>query len=76
MVIAMSMGSRPSGGFSIQVEGVHQDDGALHVVVHEQTPGRSCFVTAAVTSPVVAIRVPRTDREVIFQERASVYDCR
>ncbi len=76
MVIVAAMGSRPSGGFSIQVEGIHEDDGALHVVIHEQSPGRTCFVTAAITSPVVAVRVPRTDREVIFHERESVRECR
>lgn len=75
VVVTASMGVHSSGGYSIDVEGVYRTSAGLHIVVREMSPGRSCFVTAALTQPVVIVRVPRVDGAVTFVERDSVHEC-
>jgi PrcB C-terminal len=76
MVILVAMGQRPSGGYSITVDGVYDVGGRIVAEVRESSPGASCITTAALTQPVDAVRVPRRDGAVTFVERAETYDCR
>lgn len=75
MVVLATMGSRRSGGYDIDVESVHRDGESMYVVVTERSPGESCGVTAAITTPATAVRVPRADGEVEFVEKESVHEC-
>lgn len=75
VVIAVAMGERRTGGFTIGIERVYRDDGELHVVVRETSPGSECGVTLALTQPVLAVRVPAVPGPVSFHERTSVSDC-
>ena len=75
MVIVASMGARPTGGYWIEVEGVHRRGSDLYVVVQEVSPARSCGVTMAITTPMTALLVPRTSGQVFFVERRSVHTC-
>jgi len=76
-VIVVSMGTRSTGGYSIDVERVSESesDGTLYVEVVEVSPGRGCAVTQAVSAPVHAVRVPLRDGDVQFIERASTRSC-
>lgn len=75
VIVVASMGERSSGGYAIDVDEVEQTDAGLRVVVRETSPGASCMTTAALTQPVVAVRVPRTEGDIVFEERRSVLDC-
>jgi hypothetical protein len=75
MVIAASMGSRPTGGFSIRIESVLRNGDGYDVGIVETSPGSSCVVTQAVTAPVTAVAVPVTDGEIHFFDRETVHDC-
>ena len=75
MVVLATMGSRRSGGYDIDVESVHRNGESMYVVVTERSPGESCGVTAAITTPATAVRVPRADGEVEFVEKDSVHEC-
>ncbi len=74
-VVIASMGTRPSGGYSIAIESVHEADGQIYVTVLETSPGRNCIVTAALTAPVHAVRIPRRNATVVFIERDERRDC-
>jgi hypothetical protein len=76
MVILVAMGQRPTGGYSISIEGVYDASGRLFAEVRERSPGDSCGTTQAVTAPVDAVRVPRRDGAVIFVERTETVVCR
>jgi len=52
-----------------------QEDGSLYVVVEEATPGIQCMTTDVVTTPAVAVSVPRTSGTVLFVEREIAYPC-
>lgn len=75
MVILAAMGSRPTGGYSIEVESVHRDGETLYVVVRETSPGENCGVTQAFTAPTTAVRVPRVSGDVHFVEKEAVREC-
>ena len=75
VVIAATMGTRPNGGHSVQIEQVFEADGDLFVVVAERSPGANCVTTAAITAPAAAARIPRTSGTVSFIERRETFDC-
>lgn len=75
MVILAAMGSRPTGGYGIEVESVHRDGASLYVVVVEASPGDGCVVTQAFTQPTTAVRLPRVSGRVHFVEREAVNEC-
>ncbi len=75
MVVLAAMGSRPTGGYDIEVESVHRDGKSLYVVVRETSPGESCGLTQAITAPATAVRVPRVDGDVEFVEKEAVSEC-
>jgi hypothetical protein len=75
MVIFASMGERTSGGHTIAVLEAAQEDGSLYVVVEEATPGIQCMTTDVVTTPAVAVSVPRGSGTVLFVEREIAYPC-
>jgi hypothetical protein len=75
MVILVAMGQRPTGGYSITVEGIYDADGRTFAEVRERSPGAGCITTQAFTQPIDAVRVPRRDGAVIFVERAETIVC-
>jgi hypothetical protein len=75
MVLIAAMGRRPTGGYGIVIESVHRADGKLFARVEAHSPGPTCFVTQALTAPVTAVRVARSDEPVEFLERSSVTEC-
>lgn len=75
MVVAATMGSRGSGGYSIRIDPVYAADDALYVVVEERSPGAGCVTTAAITAPAAAVRIPRAGGSVSFVERSETFNC-
>jgi hypothetical protein len=75
LVVFATMGERTSGGHTISVIEVAEDEGTLYVVVEEATPGIECMTTDVVTTPAVAVSVPRSSGTVLFVEREIVYPC-
>jgi hypothetical protein len=59
VVILAAMGTRPSTGYAVAITEVRVHDGTFYVRVTERSPGRSCMVGDAITSPVHAVRAPR-----------------
>jgi hypothetical protein len=77
VVVAVSAGQRPTGGYEIAVGGVRQVNGELMVEVVETTPGPNCMTTASLTQPVDVVVVPAlTARNWSFSERKEVRGCR
>ena len=66
MVIAASLGQRPTGGYGIVIDGVYEAQGQLYVVVRDMAPAPGSIVTESVTAPVVAVATSRSDATVVF----------
>jgi len=75
VVVVAAMGTKPTGGHTIEIEGVYRADDRLYVVVRETSPGSNCMTTQALTAPVVAVSVEKTGLPVSFVERRETVSC-
>lgn len=58
-VVALFMGSRPTGGYGLEVESVTIEGGEVYVDVNRIEPGPDAITTQALTSPWTMIRILR-----------------
>ncbi|MCE5279776.1 MAG: protease complex subunit PrcB family protein [Planctomycetaceae bacterium] len=65
MVIAVFMGRRSTGGFSIQITGIELND-KMVVAVKQSSPPPGAITTQALTSPYHVVVVAKTDKPVEF----------
>jgi hypothetical protein len=66
MVVAVFLGTRPTGGFGVEIIGAHTENGALVVEYVERRPGRGGFVAQVLTTPFHIVKVPRHEGAVRF----------
>jgi hypothetical protein len=72
MLVAVAAGTRPTGGFSIEVRRVATRADTLEVTVLETCPAPGAVVTQGLSQPVEVVRVPRLPPPATFREgRAS-----
>ncbi|MDX6383034.1 MAG: hypothetical protein QOK48_607 [Blastocatellia bacterium] len=75
MLLVVTMGSEPNGGYAIVVDGVYEHANQLEVVVRNVSPGRSCFTAQVETQPVDIVEVEKREGSVIFRDVDIVTDC-
>jgi hypothetical protein len=75
MIVVAALGSRPSTGYDIMIEGAEQDSSRIEIVVRRSEPAPGCPVGAAVTQPVDMARMRADRRTVRFRERQVVVPC-
>jgi hypothetical protein len=68
MLIAVGMGTRPSGGFDIKIRSVATREERLEVVVFESCPAPGDRVSLALTQPVEVVRLDRLTQAPTFRE--------
>jgi hypothetical protein len=68
MLVAVALGTRPTGGFAVKVRGVATRGDRLEVAVLETCPPPGAMVTAALTQPVEVVRVSRLSQTPTFKE--------
>ena len=66
VVLAICIGERKSGGYSVSVRKIDSDSNVatVYVTVHTPAPGR--MVTLALTEPCVLVRAPLANQKVRF----------
>jgi hypothetical protein len=74
-VLAVAMGERATGGYSIEVAAVTAENGRLVALVRSIAPGPGCAVTMALTQPVDFVSVPARAVTVRFDERHAATSC-
>ncbi len=52
-------GQKPTGGYSIEITDIKRTGTVLAVTVSERRPASGSFTTQALTSPFVAVSIPR-----------------
>jgi hypothetical protein len=75
MIVVAALGSRPTAGYDIVIEGAARDSTGLEVAVRRTNPGAGCPVLAVVTQPVDLARVPTLAVDTRFRERTVVTPC-
>jgi hypothetical protein len=65
-VLALLLGSKPTGGYGIELTDMTLDAGEVYADVRFTEPAADAFTTQAFTSPWLLVRVLRPDLEAIF----------
>jgi hypothetical protein len=58
-VVVVFQGQKPTGGYSISIAEIRRSGLELTVRVNEHAPSRTDITTQALTSPFVAVSIPR-----------------
>jgi len=66
MVVAVFLGSRTSAGYSAEIVGTRESEGALIVEWRERRPGGDEVAAQVLTSPAVMVSIPKFAGEVKF----------
>lgn len=61
IILALHMGQKNTGGFSIDVSNVEEDGDTTYVTVEEKTPEPGAMVTMALTSPYCIALVDKNE---------------
>lgn len=75
MIVVAGLGTRPSGGYDVVIEGAEQDSAGIQVSVRVATPASGCPVSAVTTQPIDLARIAATDLPVRFREHGVVVAC-
>ncbi len=70
MVVGVFLGTRPTGGYSVEVATIEPKGSETVVTYRVEEPGRDALVTQALTSPVHLVRLSTRKGQVRFK-RAS-----
>ena len=68
-VAIIFLGTRPTGGYSVSVEGIAESADAVTVLWHEQSPSADGAVPKTVTRPWALQTFPHTNKPVVFIKR-------
>jgi len=73
-VVLLSLGGRPTGGYSISAEKIEDYGEFIKASIIIKKPGSNCVVPQAQTSPYQFIEVESV-KELLFEERVEVMNC-
>jgi PrcB C-terminal len=78
MVVVAAMGQRPSSAYAIVIDSAYayERNYRLEIVVRSVENRKRCGAFTVMTAPVDIVRLPKTDRSVIFRETEVVPDCK
>ena len=68
MVVAVFLGSRPTSGYDVAIEGVREERGALVVTYRETAPAREAMTAQILTAPYHLAAVPARAGDVRFEK--------
>lgn len=69
------IGSRTSGGYSVNFEKIEDRGSILVAYIVEVEPGENCLVTQSITYPIHIVKIPKTDKKVQFIKRTKTSVC-
>jgi hypothetical protein len=75
-VVAVFMGAKTTGGYSINVDKVIKRKDALTVAVNETSPAANCVVTQAITQPFQVIKIPKTKQKIVYVFKQRTNECK
>ena len=67
-LIITDMGGKPSGGYSIEIVEICQHFDTLTVTYREESPRPGDMVITVMTHPLHAVKIPKTDLNVVFRK--------
>ena len=70
MVVGVLLGTRPTGGYSVEIATIEPKGSETVVTYRVEEPGRDAMVTQALTSPVHLVRLSTRKGQVRFERAA------
>lgn len=67
-VVAVFLGTKPSGGYAVEITGTRHDKGATIVEYRERRPERGQVAAQVLTSPAHIAAIPRITGEIKFEK--------
>jgi hypothetical protein len=74
-IVVFALGSRGSGGYGVRIGRLMYSQNSLEIMVETKSPGKDCFVTAAVAAPVDVVRIDIPQKPPNFRIRSDTVDC-
>lgn len=75
MLVVAAMGEQSNGGYGILIDSASERDKSLEIKVRSISPGKGCMTTQALTAPVDVVRLPKSERAIVFREIEMAHDC-
>jgi protease stability complex PrcB-like protein len=75
MVVVVALGTRRTGGYSVQIDQVNREKDGAVVSYTATSPGATCMTTQMITSPVSAVAAPSVTGTVRFERHDVVNKC-
>lgn len=75
MLLCTFMGEKPTGGFSIEIKKIIEEDKEIKVFVKEISPGKNCIVTMAFTQPFHIVLLKKSKKKIKFYYEEEIRDC-
>jgi hypothetical protein len=69
MVVAVFLGSRPTGGYAVEIVGTRPEGAALVVEWRERAPDRRDITAQVLTAPAQLVEMPAHQGEIRFEKR-------
>jgi hypothetical protein len=76
MLIAVFMGDKSSGGYSVEIERITEEDSKINVFITETSPGTGCMTTMALTSPAQIVEYKLSAKPVTFITKKVTSECK
>ncbi|MBI2946699.1 MAG: protease complex subunit PrcB family protein [Verrucomicrobia bacterium] len=70
MVVAVTMGRKPTGGYAIKIQRIESTPASLKILLEQRTPGPGALVTQAFTSPFHFVAVAKSALKPEFRTNA------
>jgi protease stability complex PrcB-like protein len=75
MILLVTMGEKTSGGYTIKIDSIKEDEKTLVVTILETSPGKGCMNTSVMTYPYQIIELKKSKKEVVFKTIEKIYNC-
>jgi hypothetical protein len=75
MLIAVALGERNAGSYSIQVKSILETKTNITIVVEENKPGASCTTASVMVYPFQLIEITQQNKPITYAKTLKVNDC-
>jgi hypothetical protein len=75
VLIVAAMGTRPNGGYSVEISSLVESSQRIVVTVTEQVAGPKCLTTQAITHPVAIVTTARSQKPFEFEFVRTTQQC-
>lgn len=76
LILLVTMGEKNSGGYTIKIDSIEENEKTIVVTILETSPGKSCITTSMMTYPYQIVGLKNSTKEVIFKTVEKSIDCK